>query len=177
MADSSITKKALAMSLKGLLKEHSFEKISVTDICEGCEMNRKSFYYHFKDKFDLLSWIFISEFIKPAREHEPSSAWGYIRAMCDYLYENRWLYKKVFKVEGQNSFSALFRDAVAEDLLKIIKLSKVTVNAEEKAFCLRFYSNMLYCSISMWLVSKDCDRPEQYVEKLHRCAEIAAGII
>ena len=26
-------------------------------------MNRKSFYYHFKDKFDLVNWIFDVEYL------------------------------------------------------------------------------------------------------------------
>ena len=58
MADSNITKNALATSLKKLMREKPFEKISVSDICDDCGMNRKSFYYHFKDKYDLVNWIF-----------------------------------------------------------------------------------------------------------------------
>ena len=44
MADSNITKKALSNALKELLQEQSFEKITVSDICDKCRMNRKSFY-------------------------------------------------------------------------------------------------------------------------------------
>ena len=43
MADSVITKKALAGALKELLNEEPFSKISIGDICERCGMNRKSF--------------------------------------------------------------------------------------------------------------------------------------
>ena len=50
MPDSNITKRALASSLKRLMETKPFAKISVGDICAACEMNRKSFYYHFKDK-------------------------------------------------------------------------------------------------------------------------------
>ena len=39
--------------MKALMEERPFAKISVGDICERCGMNRKSFYYHFKDKYDL----------------------------------------------------------------------------------------------------------------------------
>ena len=53
MPDSNITKKALAMAMKELMEQIPFSKISVSDICEKCGMNRKSFYYHFKDKYDL----------------------------------------------------------------------------------------------------------------------------
>ena len=39
--------------------EKPFDKISVIDICEGCGMNRKSFYYHFKDKYDLRDKLIV----------------------------------------------------------------------------------------------------------------------
>ena len=39
MADSGITKKALAEALKQLMEEMPFAKISVADICEKCEGN------------------------------------------------------------------------------------------------------------------------------------------
>ena len=64
MAESSITKNALAEALKGLMMEKNFEKISVSDICDRCNMNRKSFYYHFRDKYDLLNWIFYIGFME-----------------------------------------------------------------------------------------------------------------
>lgn len=62
MPDSSITKKALADALKQLMAEKPLQKISVGDICERCNMNRKSFYYHFRDKYDLVNWVFYTEF-------------------------------------------------------------------------------------------------------------------
>ena len=58
MADSNITKSALASALKELMETTPFAKITVSDICAKCNMNRKSFYYHFKDKFDLVNWIY-----------------------------------------------------------------------------------------------------------------------
>ena len=44
MADSNITKQALAASLKNLMEEVPFDKINVARICEGCGMGRKRFY-------------------------------------------------------------------------------------------------------------------------------------
>ena len=55
MADSNITKRTLASALKELMESTPFTKITVSDICAKCNMNRKSFYYHFKDKFDLVN--------------------------------------------------------------------------------------------------------------------------
>ena len=56
------TKKIMAKAFKELLLEVPFQKISVNDICEKCGMNRKSFYYHFCDKYDIANSVFDIEF-------------------------------------------------------------------------------------------------------------------
>lgn len=63
-ADSNLTKRALAAAMKELMEQMPFSKISVSDIAEQCGMNRKSFYYHFKDKYDLVNWIFDMEYLQ-----------------------------------------------------------------------------------------------------------------
>lgn len=60
---SNITKKALASSLKKILSKKEFNKITINDITEDCGVNRQTFYYHFKDIYDLLEWIYTNEVI------------------------------------------------------------------------------------------------------------------
>ena len=108
MADSNITKRALAAALKELMAEKSFSRINVADICEKCDMNRKSFYYHFKDKYDLVNWIFDTEFLSLLYRQYTAVNWDMIEALCRYFYENRSFYRKAFEIEGQNSFTEHF---------------------------------------------------------------------
>lgn len=107
MADSNITKQALASALKDLMEETPFEKINIGDICEKCGMNRKSFYYHFRDKYDLVNWIFDTDFIALALNRS-ADRWELIEVVCNYFYENRSFYRKALRVKGQNSFSENF---------------------------------------------------------------------
>ena len=53
MTDTRITRNTLANSFKELMKDNDFSKISVADICRNCNINRKSFYYHFYDIHQL----------------------------------------------------------------------------------------------------------------------------
>ena len=53
---SQVTKRALEASLKSLLLQKPLSKITVTDITEDCGINRMTFYYHFKDIYDLVEW-------------------------------------------------------------------------------------------------------------------------
>ena len=55
---SQVTKRALAASLIKLLSQKPLDKVTVKDIIEDCGVNRQTFYYHFKDIYDLVDWIF-----------------------------------------------------------------------------------------------------------------------
>ena len=51
---SQTTKRALEASLKKLLLQKPLNKITINDITEDCGVNRMTFYYHFKDIYDLV---------------------------------------------------------------------------------------------------------------------------
>ena len=55
MANS--TKKALEASLKKLLKEKPFDKITIADLTGDCGISRMTFYYHFQDIYELAEWV------------------------------------------------------------------------------------------------------------------------
>lgn len=86
MADSNITKRALAAALKSLLAERPFAKVSVREICEACGMSRKSFYYHFKDKYELLNWIFETEFVARVQQTQGSATPGSCSTTCAAIF-------------------------------------------------------------------------------------------
>ena len=55
------TKEAIAASLKRLLTQKPLSKITVTDIAKECKVSRHTFYYHFRDVYDLMEWIYRSQ--------------------------------------------------------------------------------------------------------------------
>lgn len=167
LADSNITKRALASTLKELMETQSFSQISVSDICERCEMNRKSFYYHFKDKYDLANWIYNTEFIMIARQKSYSAGWDLLEDLCDYFYENRLFYRKAFDVEGQNSFTDYFRNIVSMILTN--DLVDVFDNDTSLEFYVNFYADAFVCAIKRWLSKKDCVKAQEFSERLKNC--------
>lgn len=173
MADSTLTKKALSIALKRLMEEKPFAKISVGDICEKCNMNRKSFYYHFKDKYDLINWIYDTEFIAVAREMEITSSWELLQVFCQFFYDNREFYRKTLALDGQNSFSEYFREIVG-DILKE-HLSHTMPEDETVDFIVDFYADAVLCSIKRWLSQKDCDSAEVFTGRLRQCMLGVAG--
>lgn len=75
MANSDITKKALAETLKKLGLKKDLNKISVSEIVNDCGVNRQTFYYHFSDKYDLLRWIYETEIFDPLMDNLSFDNW------------------------------------------------------------------------------------------------------
>ena len=167
LADSNITKRALASALKELMETEPFAKISVGDICEKCEMNRKSFYYHFKDKYELVNWIYHTEFIAAARRKEHSTGWDLLEDLCEYFDENREFYRKSFRVDGQDSFSDYFRDIV----VMMISSDMEELFGEEAFldFYVEFYADAFVCAIKKWLLQKESMPAGEFSGLLKAC--------
>ena len=169
MADSNITKKALAESLKEIMKTVPFDKITVAQICDGCDMNRKSFYYHFKDKYDLVNWIFDTEFIKVASERSSKETYEErmesIENICEYFYNNREFYQKALLIKGQNSFSDYLRQCLHPLLRKRLTYMFDGENVDD--FTVDLFADFTLCVIERWLLENDDITPKIFVNKLH----------
>ena len=64
------TKRKLAEKLKELMRKKAFDKITVTELIEGCKINRKTFYYHFEDIQSLLKWILEQEALEVVKNYD-----------------------------------------------------------------------------------------------------------
>lgn len=179
MADSNITKLALSNALKELLKEQAFEKISVADICDRCGMNRKSFYYHFRDKYDLVNWIFDTELLELNQKHALDAhllslsfddRWKSVEVFCNYFYENRTFFRRVLKKDVQNSFASHFRELFrplfrfrVEELLGVDDVPEMVYD---------FVADGVICAIERWLLDKNCVSAEEFLYSMKKMIQI-----
>ena len=177
MSDSNITKKALATALKDLMQTQPFEKVSVGEICEACELNRKSFYYHFKDKYDLVEWIFHSEFIATVSAAKVTDRWSFVRTLCDYFYRERAFYSKLLRLTGQNSFRQYFSEylfQIVEPFLRP-RIPLETQQNENYRFFVSFISDAVFVAIFRWLEEGPKTPPEEFVPRLKSLGETLEG--
>ncbi len=174
MADSYITKQALASALKELMEETPFAKINIGNICEKCGMNRKSFYYHFRDKYDLVNWIFDTDFMALEFNHS-ADRWELIEVVCNYFYENRNFYRKVLRVKGQNSFSEHFRDFLHP--LIHTRIEEILDQKDIPQLFVDFLTDGIVCSIERWLLDKNCMPPNQFVSTIKALVQGVAAEI
>lgn len=163
MSDSLVTKKFLALNLKELIKKKPLSKISIGELCEVCGINRKTFYYHFKDKNDLVNWIYYNEFISIMDRIEQRD-WDILFNVCEYLYHNQLFYKNTFGLDEQNSFKQYFYEYIYSILEKEVKQMQLSSGYED--FFVSFYADAFAYSIEKWILSNHPMSPEEYVSSL-----------
>ncbi len=163
MARSNQTKQALAAAMKDLMTRLPFSKINVGDICDACGLNRKSFYYHFQDKYDLVNWIFETEFISVMQSSPDRDKWDTFRRLCSYFYENRAFYRTALDIRGQNSLVEYFRE-VMEPLLRADLTDLLEERQDVVEFAARFYVDAFLCALIRWLKSRDPIPPDEFAK-------------
>ncbi|MFV0396231.1 MAG: TetR family transcriptional regulator [Coprobacillaceae bacterium] len=168
MSHTMIKKTAFATALKELLQKQPFSKISVTDICKECGVSRKSFYYHFKDKHDLVDWIFYTECATPIEEENITEFWIFYKKLATYIYENRHYFIDLFKVEGAFSFRNTLTVFMTRNFIKYIhnyfEDNDDYSSQEKRDDCLDFLSATFIASVVNWITNHPHLTPEQFIE-------------
>lgn len=164
LAESHLTKNALSEAMKELMVKYPMEKIKINDIVELCNMSRQSFYYHFKDKYDLVNWIFYTELIKNINDSLEQSGWSFIEKVCEYFYENKVFYSNALKVKGQNSFSDYFTE-VLHPLIHT-QIEEIIGDDPNRDFYVTFFADAIRVSITRWLLEGAFYSPKEFVELL-----------
>ena len=125
------TKRLLAGSLRKFMREKSFSKITVSEICLDCGVNRKTFYYHFEDIYALLKWILDQEALKIFLD---CGLHGHFKDtilfLLDYIDTNRQFLNSIYDSLGYDGL----REFLYEDFIRL--LSSIITNLEKQEGCL-----------------------------------------
>lgn len=70
-----MTEAAIQDTFLKLLSEQPFDKITVTQLVEECQITRRTFYYHYSDLFELLDIILRRETDRAVAEFEATGSW------------------------------------------------------------------------------------------------------
>ena len=70
-----LTEAAIQDAFLKLLSEQPFDKITVTQLVEECQITRRTFYYHYSDLYELLDTILRRETERALDEFETTGSW------------------------------------------------------------------------------------------------------
>jgi probable dihydroxyacetone kinase regulator len=89
------TKRKIADCVKQLMRRQDISRITIQDVMEATGMSRQSFYYHFKDIYDVLEWIMEKDFKQPIAEKEYDSLEEWVCEIFHVIEKNRPFYEKI----------------------------------------------------------------------------------
>ena len=95
------TKQSLVAALKKSMEKKPLSKITVSELVTACNINRKTFYYHFQDIYALLKWMLEQEAIEVVKNFNlVVNAEEAIRFVMNYADENKHIINGAFDSMG-----------------------------------------------------------------------------
>ena len=166
---SQVTKRALEASLKSLLLQKPLSKITVTDITEDCGINRMTFYYHFKDIYDLVEWCCQEDASRALAGKKTYETWQQgLLQIFEAVRENKPfilnVYRSVSREQAENylyKVTSALLDGVVEE-----QAQGMSVRQEDKAFLATLYQYMFVGLMLDWIKSDMKEDPQAIVSRL-----------
>lgn len=170
-AVSQVTKRALEQSLKNLLLKKPLTKITINDIAEDCGINRMTFYYHFKDIYDLVEWSCLEDAKRALDEKKTYETWqqGFLQ-IFEAVRDNKPFILNVYRCVHREQVEKYLRPLVDRLLLDVIneEVGEMKVRDEDKQFIAQIYSYIFIGLMLDWIKDDMREDPQQIVDRLAR---------
>lgn len=142
------TKKMLAAALKEEMNSKPLSKITVSEIVRKCGVNRKTFYYHFADIYDLLKWMLDEEAVEVVKKFDLMlNAEEAIAFVIDYVEANQHIlnciYDAMGRAEMRRFFAADFTSIISGVIDQAGEETGVRVDARFKSSLAEFCTEAL----------------------------------
>ena len=122
MRETTNIEEKLIESFKELALKEPVEKITIKEITDGAGVIRTTFYYHFQDKYELIERILQENLVDPimsvVREGRVDDA---ILELMRTLDAEKPFYRRLSKMEGQNSFEEILTRDISAGLTDVIE--------------------------------------------------------
>jgi probable dihydroxyacetone kinase regulator len=168
---SQTTKRALSASLMKLLSQRSLDKVTVVDIAEDCEVNRQTFYYHFKDIYDLVEWTFLNEATKLLEGRKNYDTWqeGF-QLVLETLLSNKGFVLNIYHSMSREHLERYLYSGTFDLLFAVVqeKAEEISIREDEKRFIARFYMYGFVGLTLEWIDSGMKALPSELVSRLNR---------
>ena len=168
---SQVTKRALEQSLKNLLLKKPLTKITVGDIADDCGINRMTFYYHFKDIYDLVEWSCLEDAKRALDEKKTYETWQQgLLQIFEAVEENKPFILNVYRCIHREQVEKYLQPLVDQLILGVIneETGNMTIRDEDKQFIAQIYSYIFIGLMLDWIKDDMREDPQPLVDRLAR---------
>ncbi|MGN0641530.1 MAG: TetR/AcrR family transcriptional regulator C-terminal domain-containing protein [Huintestinicola sp.] len=169
-------KQRLAAELKKKMTEKPFDKITVRELTDGCNVNRQTFYYHFQDIYDLLQWTCHEEAVSVMRLQDSSVTWQEsVMQLLKYITANKAFCTAILNSLGHRHLKRFFSDDFTSLIRKVISSCGIETenmpndsnsHRELVEFSVKFYSLASASLLESWILGEISLSPDELVKYL-----------
>lgn len=160
------TKKIIKESLLELLENKKIHQITVTDICRNADINRGTFYTHYKDAYDLLQSMEDELFNQILEYIEETPIEDYkdilLLKALELIEENKELCKILFchhmESDVMDRIILLANKAEIDKLISYSKVDNVFLD-----YFIRYNVGGVFSVVQTWLENDLNESPEEIV--------------
>lgn len=164
------TKKVIREAFIELLDQKELHQISVTDICKLADINRGTFYAHYKDAYDLLEKL-EDEIFNQVKIYIDAMT---LEQMNDELLpkililiqENQDLARVIFLNIKDNRIIEKALELVAQSKLKDLKVEGKVISQIELDYYMNYIVGGMFAIIQTWLKRDFKESPQQILQYL-----------
>lgn len=154
MIDMKQTDLILAESLMELMEHKTLKEISAQEIADNCGLSRRTFYNKFRDKYDVVEWVYKHHIALPKTQFGNDLSW--YRATIELLKnikQNAGFYQKVCRQDWfTDAFFKItqrtYRDAIED---KIGPLTREDDRGRRLLFLIDFYCYAYVHKLADWV--------------------------
>lgn len=166
---SQVTKRALEASLKKMLLKKPLDKITISDITDDCGINRMTFYYHFKDIYDLVEWSCVEDARKALEGKKTYETWqqGFLQIFQAVL-DNKPFIVNVYRSVSREQVERYLYHVTYDLLIGVVEEAAqgMNVRQEDKEFIANFYKYAFVGLMLDWVRNDMKQDPQTIVDRL-----------
>ena len=166
---SQITKRALVQSLKNLLQQKPLSKITISDITEDCGISRMTFYYHFKDIYDLVEWACAEDAARALQNKKTYDTWqqGFVQ-IFHAVRENKVFVMNVYRCVNREQVEKYLVPLTDQLIMGVIteRAAGMIVREADQQFIAQVYSYAFVGIMLDWIRDDMRADPEELVNRL-----------
>ncbi len=136
------TKYALEASLKKLLMNKTLDKITINDLTADCGISRMSFYYHFKDIYDLVEWCCVEDGRRALQGKKTYDTWQEgIYQIFEAVMENKTFILNVYRAIDRDKIESYLHELTYQLIVDVVeeKCKDIDLPQADKVFIAGFY--------------------------------------
>lgn len=162
------TQELLTQSLITLLKQKSPRDISVTELCQLANINRGTFYLHYKDINDMIQHLennLLQQYENMIATHATcyltDSPYPLVYELFLFASEHSDLLKALLGPDSNNSFLTKLKSLFHQHYLEVWANANLSISSKKLEYSFQFLASGCISMLELWLLS---DKPEPVAE-------------